>query len=64
MPEYRPCFVIEYVDKKVPSTDLNHLISAERHAIEHRALFHGWSEKFENVPNNLWGTYVGKNYKQ
>lgn len=46
MPEYRPCIVTETVKKKIPSKSTDHLIDIKREVVNHKALFHCWSERF------------------
>lgn len=45
MSEYRTCIATECVNTKAPSENMNRLIDIKQEIVEHKALFHCWSEK-------------------
>lgn len=45
MPEYRPCIAIEHKTKYAPSKEpTQRILDSKQEKIEHKALFHCWSQ--------------------
>lgn len=64
MPEYRPCIVIEYKTKLVPSrTPERSILDVKKESIEHKALFHQWVKRvFPRYEETPFGEFVTRKF--